>query len=198
MKWAVIIARVLLGLPFLVFGLNHFLGFMPPPSPEDHSPQGGELLMAFGAAGYMWPLIFVIIPRIVGAPAMQLFTILQHAELSENSPSILESTRSFRTSWLARFLYMNMNNHVEHHLYPQVPFYALPALNEAVKDQVPEPGLQPFQHEAPILIGSPVGHLLGKLHENGAVQPFHPLDHLIANFHPLLCAGWQFRAQASL
>ncbi len=97
------------------------------------------LLIACIAAGYMWPLIFVIIPRIVGAPAMQLFTILQHAELSENSPSILESTRSFRTSWLARFLYMNMNNHVEHHLYPQVPFYALPALNEAVKDQVPEP-----------------------------------------------------------
>ena len=97
------------------------------------------LLIAFIAAGYIWPLMFVIIPRIVGAPAMQLFTILQHAELSENSPSILESTRSFRTTWLARFLYMNMNNHVEHHLYPQVPFYTLPALNEAVKDQVPEP-----------------------------------------------------------
>ncbi|MEL7398437.1 MAG: hypothetical protein AAFN44_18910, partial [Pseudomonadota bacterium] len=26
-----------------------------------------------------------------------------------------------------------------HHLYPQVPFYALPDLAEAVKDQVPEP-----------------------------------------------------------
>ena len=34
---------------------------------------------------------------------------------------------------------MNMNNHVEHHLYPQVPFYALPDLHDAIKDQLPEP-----------------------------------------------------------
>ena len=34
---------------------------------------------------------------------------------------------------------MNMNNHVEHHLYPQVPFHALPKLAEAIEDQVPEP-----------------------------------------------------------
>ena len=70
---------------------------------------------------------------------MLLFTLIQHVETQENSPSILESTRSFRTTWLGRFLYLNMNNHVEHHLYTQMPFHALPALSEAVKDQVPEP-----------------------------------------------------------
>ena len=70
---------------------------------------------------------------------MLMFTLIQHVELEENSPSILNSTRSFRTSWLGRFLYMNMNNHVEHHLYPQVPFHALPALAQAVKEQVPAP-----------------------------------------------------------
>jgi len=70
---------------------------------------------------------------------MLLFGLIQHAELQENSPSILESTRSFRTNWLAKFLYMNMNNHMEHHLYPQVPFHALPRLADAVKEQVPQP-----------------------------------------------------------
>ena len=107
---------------------------------------GARICLAFyGAlcvlivAGYTWPLIYLIIPRLVGGPVMQMFTILQHAESQEDSPSILESTRPFRTGWLARRLYMNMNNHLEHHLYPQVPFYALPALSEAVKDQVPEP-----------------------------------------------------------
>ena len=83
--------------------------------------------------------MFLVIPRLVGGPAMTALTILQHAELAKNSPSILESTRSFRTNCLARFLYMNMNYHMEHHLYPQVSFHALPALNEAVKDQIPEP-----------------------------------------------------------
>ncbi|MEX3012053.1 fatty acid desaturase [Hoeflea sp. TYP-13] len=90
-------------------------------------------------AGFSWPLWFLVLPRLLGAPVMLLFTLIQHVELQENSPSILESTRSFKTSWLGRFLYMNMNNHVEHHLYPQVPFYALPALQRAVAEQVPEP-----------------------------------------------------------
>ena len=89
--------------------------------------------------GIWWPIWFFVIPRLLGAPVMLLFTLIQHVELQENSPSILESTRSFRTSRLGRFLYMNMNNHVEHHLYPQVPFYALPKLADAVKEQVPTP-----------------------------------------------------------
>ncbi len=90
-------------------------------------------------AGIWWPVWFIVIPRILGAPVMLLFTLIQHVELQENSPSILESTRSFKGHWLADFLYMNMNNHVEHHLYPQVPFHALPVLATAIKDQVPEP-----------------------------------------------------------
>jgi uncharacterized membrane protein YphA (DoxX/SURF4 family) len=48
------VVRVLLGLVFFVFGLNGFLHFLPqPPMPG----PAGELLGAFGAAGYMFPLI---------------------------------------------------------------------------------------------------------------------------------------------
>ncbi len=90
-------------------------------------------------AGIWWPVWFLVIPRVLGAPVMLLFTLIQHVELQENSPSILESTRSFRGHWISNFLYMNMNNHVEHHLYPQVPFHALPKLANAVEDQLPEP-----------------------------------------------------------
>ena len=101
-------------------------------------------LISLVVFGTLWPLIFLFIPRLIGGPAMVYFTILQHAELQENSPSILQSTRSFATTnRLAQFLYMNMNNHVEHHLYPQIPFYSLPKLREAIKDQLPQldPGL---------------------------------------------------------
>lgn len=90
-------------------------------------------------AGQMWPVWFLLLPRLMGAPVMLLFTLIQHVELQENSPSILESTRSFRTNWLGRFLYANMNFHVEHHLYPQVPFHALPRLNAEIAPQLPEP-----------------------------------------------------------
>ena len=91
------------------------------------------------ALGIHWLAWFLVLPRLLGAPVMLLFTLIQHVEMAENAPSIVQSTRSFTTGWLGRFLYMNMNNHVEHHLYPQVPFFALPALREAVASQVPAP-----------------------------------------------------------
>jgi uncharacterized membrane protein YphA (DoxX/SURF4 family) len=48
------VARVLLGLVFFVFGLNGFLHFLPqPPLPQ----AAGELMGAFAAAKYMFPLI---------------------------------------------------------------------------------------------------------------------------------------------
>ena len=91
------------------------------------------------AFGYTWPLWFYVFPRLLGSPIMLMFNIIQHAELQENSPSVLKSTRTFRTNWIGRFLYLNMNNHVEHHLYPQVPFFALPRLHDEVAEQTPNP-----------------------------------------------------------
>ncbi|MEM7068451.1 MAG: fatty acid desaturase [Pseudomonadota bacterium] len=96
-------------------------------------------VIALIAYGYTWPIWFLIIPRLLGAPVMLLFTLIQHVEMQEDSSSILDSTRSFKTNWLGRFLYANMNNHVEHHLYPQVPFYSLHKLHEEIRDQLPEP-----------------------------------------------------------
>ena len=89
--------------------------------------------------GHTWLLWFLVIPRLLGAPIMQFFAILQHAETAVNSPSILDTTRSFHTNWLGRVLYMNMNYHVEHHLYPNAPFFSLPALAREVASQIPEP-----------------------------------------------------------
>jgi putative oxidoreductase len=52
MKVATVIARILLGLIFLVFGSNAFLRFLPMPP----LPQGitGEYLHAFFASGYVY------------------------------------------------------------------------------------------------------------------------------------------------
>lgn len=134
---------------FLQLAAGHYTATMRACTPDGEFPKMTRnarvmlaiyaLIAAMPVMGIWWPVWFLVLPRILGAPVMLLFTMLQHAELQENSPSILDSTRSFRTNRLARFLYMNMNNHVEHHLYPQVPFHALPALADAVRDQVPEP-----------------------------------------------------------
>jgi fatty acid desaturase len=81
----------------------------------------------------------LVIPVFLGRITVVAFGLIQHVEMAENSASILDSTRSFRTNRLTSFLYLNMENHIEHHLYPQVPFYSLPALHEAIKDQLPKP-----------------------------------------------------------
>jgi len=50
-------ARILMGLIFLVFGLNGFLHFIP--QPKTPMPEGAvSLLGGFMKSGYMFPLIF--------------------------------------------------------------------------------------------------------------------------------------------
>ncbi len=46
--------RVLLGLVFVVFGLNGFLGFLPQPPPP---PAGGAYLGGLAASGYFFPVL---------------------------------------------------------------------------------------------------------------------------------------------
>ena len=54
MKKPVVVARVLLGLPLLVFGLDYFFKFMPEP---EHNAEATAFLTALGETGYMWLLI---------------------------------------------------------------------------------------------------------------------------------------------
>jgi hypothetical protein len=52
MSWAVLVARVLLGLPFLVFGLQHFLHFLPMQTPE--LPENAmKFITVLMASGYL-------------------------------------------------------------------------------------------------------------------------------------------------
>jgi uncharacterized membrane protein YphA (DoxX/SURF4 family) len=57
MKIAVIIARILLGLPFVVFGLNGFLEFLP--EAGEFSARTKAFLDGMGATGYMLPLLHI-------------------------------------------------------------------------------------------------------------------------------------------
>ena len=50
---------------------------------------------------------------------------------------MLDHRYNSRTVYLnpfLRFLYSNMNYHVEHHIFPTVPYYALPALHAEIKE----------------------------------------------------------------
>lgn len=51
--------------------------------------------------------------------------------------NLLTSTRTVKTPWLERFIIAphNVGYHLEHHLYPGVPFYNLPKLHELLMEQ---------------------------------------------------------------
>ncbi|MDA0578533.1 MAG: fatty acid desaturase [Verrucomicrobia bacterium] len=61
----------------------------------------------------------------------------QHYGMSFNVPDHRLCCRTYTCGWLPSFLYWNMNYHIEHHMFPLVPFFNLPKLREAVKHDMP-------------------------------------------------------------
>ena len=61
----------------------------------------------------------------------------QHIGLSPNVPDFRLCCRTYTCGWLPAFLYWNMQYHVEHHMFPAVPFYHLPKLRAALEHDLP-------------------------------------------------------------
>jgi fatty acid desaturase len=85
------------------------------------------------------PLFYIGLPSFAGAWLYNFFGLTQHAGLPEN---VLDHRKNCRTVYMNpvfRFLYWNMNYHIEHHMFPMVPYHALPRLHEAIKADCPPP-----------------------------------------------------------
>ena len=85
------------------------------------------------------PLMFIGLPNLWGAWLMPIYGYTQHSGLAEN---VLDHRLNCRTVYMNpfnRFFYWNMNYHVEHHMFPLVPYHALPRLHELVKSDMPKP-----------------------------------------------------------
>jgi len=61
----------------------------------------------------------------------------QHIGLSPNVPDFRLCCRTYTCSWLPAFLYWNMQYHVEHHMFPAVPFFNLGKLRAAIENDLP-------------------------------------------------------------
>lgn len=85
------------------------------------------------------PLMFIGLPMIFGGWLMPVYGLTQHAALQENVLDHRLNCRTVYMNRIHRFLYWNMNYHIEHHMYPLVPYHALPRLHKLIKDDCPEP-----------------------------------------------------------
>ena len=84
------------------------------------------------------PLMLVGLPRMYGAWHHVLTGITQHAGLAENETDHRLNSRTVYMNPISRFIYWNMNYHIEHHMFPMVPYYQLPKLHERLKSDFPE------------------------------------------------------------
>ena len=84
------------------------------------------------------PAMFIGLPTLYGAWLSVYFGVTQHLGLAEDVLDHRLNSRTVHMNPFFRFVYWNMNYHVEHHMFPMVPYHALPKLHEAIKADCPE------------------------------------------------------------
>jgi len=84
------------------------------------------------------PLMLIGLPRLYGCWHMVMMGLLQHGGLAEDVTDHRMNSRTVYINPFSRWLYWNMNYHVEHHMFPMVPYHALPRLHELIKHDLPK------------------------------------------------------------
>lgn len=85
-----------------------------------------------------WPIVFIFGARLM-ATYIGVVSAVHHGGLAENVPDWRLNTRTILAGPITRLLHWNMNYHLEHHMYPTVPFHALPQLHGLIGPGCPAP-----------------------------------------------------------
>jgi MocE subfamily Rieske [2Fe-2S] domain protein len=97
-------------------------------------------VIASAVALQSWiPVFLITLPNFFGTWLMIVHNTTQHAGLAEN---VLDHRLNCRTVYMnpvSRFIYWNMNYHLEHHMFPLVPYHALPRMHETIRHDCPPP-----------------------------------------------------------
>ena len=98
--------------------------------------------LTIAAAFYMrsfLPLMLIGLPSMYGSWHMLLTALTQHIGLAEDVLDHRLNTRTFYCNPFSKFVYWNMNYHIEHHMFPMVPYHKLPELHEEIRKDCPPP-----------------------------------------------------------
>ncbi|MEO0848933.1 MAG: fatty acid desaturase family protein [Cyanobacteria bacterium J06648_1] len=80
-----------------------------------------------------WFITLWLLPLAVGQPILRFILLAEHTGCSyDNNP--LANTRTTLTWLPIKFMMWNMPFHAEHHLYPSLPFHALPQAHQELKE----------------------------------------------------------------
>jgi fatty acid desaturase len=85
---------------------------------------------------WMIPILVTLAPFYAGG-FQYLFNEAQHIGLSDKVTDYRLNTRTILLNPFLRFLYWNMNYHIEHHMYAAVPCYNLAKLHTLIQHDLP-------------------------------------------------------------
>ena len=88
--------------------------------------------LALGSAALLW---LWVLPALLGQPFLRAYLLAEHTGCPL-IPDMLRNSRTTRSVSLVRRLAWNMPYHAEHHAYPALPFHALPAAHELLKERI--------------------------------------------------------------
>jgi fatty acid desaturase len=90
--------------------------------------------------GSILPMLLVgPLPTMYGAWVHVMTGLTQHAGLPEDVLDHRLNSRTVYMNPVLRFIYWNMNYHIEHHMFPTVPYHRLPELHDEIKRFCPPP-----------------------------------------------------------
>lgn len=96
------------------------------------------LIVAFVLQSWV-PVLLIGLPRMYGCWHIVLCGLLQHGGLADNVTDHRLNSRTVYMNPISRFIYWNMNYHIEHHMFPLVPYFRLPELHRALAHDLPSP-----------------------------------------------------------
>ncbi|MFP5379421.1 MAG: fatty acid desaturase family protein [Vicinamibacteria bacterium] len=105
----------------------------------------GVLALVWWAAGPAAALRAYVVPVFFVFPiAFTINRLGQHYAIDPSDPA--KWSTLVRGHWFWNFWYLNSNHHLEHHYFPGVPFYRLPALQRALEPFYARRGIQPVPY----------------------------------------------------
>jgi fatty acid desaturase len=87
------------------------------------------LAFYFAVTDILW---IWLVPLLLGQPFLRAYLLAEHGRCPHVA-NMLENTRTTFTNAIVRFIAWNMPYHAEHHAYPAVPFWRLPAFHGVVQ-----------------------------------------------------------------
>lgn len=137
------------GLPYWIAEARLIAALVRGRVTDDFVPDGAKTRVVhearWMAAGYalaaltlVWsPLLLWVwvVPVILGQPFLRLYLLAEHGDCPRVA-NMFQNTRTTFTNRLVRLLAWNMPYHVEHHVWPAVPFHRLPEVHALMKDEL--------------------------------------------------------------